>query len=340
MCKIFLKIKMQESTCRELLEYFVNCHVDARSKILHARSKLEKSQKQSETQHNELLSIGNMKHSETLTLRKMKVKTSQMEAWNTQKLSPSGNETFSIGSMKRSEILTPRKMDMNNSQMETWEILTLRKMKMKILTLRCMPCVVQEKKNNQPTFWRVSREDAHMFFFNVWCCVLCTRKQICLIHNKGYTFSNVCCFFPQCLALCSANEKNERYQMNKWMFFKRVDDVMPAAYFFKTKTCAVYDKQMEFIKAKTRTVQFCECFWWPARVFAWEELMIFCLLGLSDAFWEILIFCWPFFQKKIVVSWFIDYCSLPVLALKKWTCMWNTTAWILDNCKLVHDVHA
>ena len=175
-----------------------------------------------------------------------------------------------------------------------------------------------------------------MFFFNVWCCVLCTRKQICLIHNKGYTFSNVCCFFPQCLALCSANEKNERYQMNKWMFFKGVDDVMPAAYFFKTKTCAVYDKQMDFIKTKTRTVQFCECFWWPARVFEWEELMIFCLLELSDAFWEILIFCWPFFPQKIVVSWFIDYCSLPVLASKKWTCMWNTTAWILDNCKLVH----
>ena len=80
MCNIFLKIKMQEPTCRELLEYFVNCHVDARSKILHARSKLEKSQTVRNSQHNELLSIGNMKHSETLTLRKMKVKTSQMEA--------------------------------------------------------------------------------------------------------------------------------------------------------------------------------------------------------------------------------------------------------------------
>ena len=219
MCNIFLKIKMQESTCRELLEYFVNCHVDARSKILHARSKLEKSQTVRNSQHNELLSIGNMKHSETLTLRKMKVKTSQMEAWNTQKLSPSGNETFSSGSMKRSEILTPRKMDMNNSQMETWEILTFRKMKMKILTLRCMLCVVQEK-NNQPAFWRVSREDAHMFFFNVWCCVLCTRKQICLIHNKGYTFSNVCCFFPQCLALCSANVKTRGIKWTSGCFSK------------------------------------------------------------------------------------------------------------------------
>ena len=149
-----------------------------------------------------------MKHSETLTLRKMKVKTSQMEAWNTQKLSPSGNETFSSGSMKRSEILTPRKMDMNNSQMETWEILTLRKMKMKILTLRCMLCVVQEK-NNQPAFWRVSREDARMFFFNVWGCVLCTRKQICLIHNKGYTFSNACCFFPN-VWLCVVRMRKTR----------------------------------------------------------------------------------------------------------------------------------
>ena len=193
----------------------------------------KKSETVRNSQHNELLSIGNMKHSETLTLRKMKVKTSQMEAWNTQKLSPSGNETFSSGSMKRSEILTPRKMDMNNSQMETWEILTLRKMKMKILTLRCMLCVVQEK-NNQPTFWRVSREDAHMFFsmFDVVCCA---RENKSVSFTIKDTHFPMCVFFPQCLALCSANEKNERYQMNKWMFFKRVDDVMPAAYFFLNK---------------------------------------------------------------------------------------------------------
>lgn len=192
MCKIFLKIKMQESTCRELLEYFVNCHVDARSKILHARSKLEKSQKQSETQHNELLSIGNMKHSETLTLRKMKVKTSQMEAWNTQKLSPSGNETFSSGSMKRSEILTPRKMDMNNSQMETWEILTLRKMKMKILTLRCMLCVVQEKKTTNQHFEEF-HERMHICFFSMFDVVCCARE------NKSVSFTIKATHFPMCV---------------------------------------------------------------------------------------------------------------------------------------------
>ena len=260
----------------------------------------KKSETVRNSQHNELLSIGNMKHSETLTLRKMKVKTSQMEAWNTQKLSPSGNETFSSGSMKRSEILTPRKMDMNNSQMETWEILTLRKMKMKILTLRCMLCVVQfRRKNNQPTFWRVSREDAHMFFFNVWCCVLCTRKQICLIHNKGYTFSNVCCFFPQCLALCSANEKNERYQMNKWMFFKRVDDVMPAAYFFKQKHVQFTINKWNSSKQKQEQCSFVNVFDGPRGFLNEKSLWYFAFwnsLTPSEKFW---FFVDPFSQKKL-----------------------------------------
>ena len=256
-----------------------------------------------------------MKHSETFTLRKWNILKWKHETLRNSNPQKNGHEQFSNGNVRNFD---PQKNENENSHPQMHAV-----------------CRSGEKTTNQ--HFEEFHERMHIcFFFIVWCCVLCTRKQICLIHNKGYTFSNVCCFFPQCLALCSANEKNERYQMNKWMFFKRVDDVMPAAYFFKTKTCAVYDKQMEFIKTKARTVQFCECFWWPARVFEWEELMIFCLLELSDAFWEILIFCWPFFPKKIVVSWFIDYCSLPVLASKKWTCMWNTTAWILDNCKLVH----
>ena len=58
-----LKIKMQESTCRELLGYLMNSHADARSKILHARSKLEKSQK----------------HSGTLTLSTMNICQGQHE---------------------------------------------------------------------------------------------------------------------------------------------------------------------------------------------------------------------------------------------------------------------
>ena len=276
-----------------------------------------------------------MKHSETLTLRKMKVKTSQMEAWNTQKLSPSGNETFSSGSMKRSEILTPRKMDMNNSQMETWEILTLRKMKMKILTLRCMLCVVQEKK--QPTnILKSFTRGCTYVFFNVWCCVLCTRKQICLIHNKGYTFSNVCCFFPNvwlcvvrmrktrgikwtsgcfskgsmtwCQLLIFLKQKHVQFTINKWTSSKQ-----------KQEQCSfvnVFDGLRGFLNEKS--------LWYFAF---WNSLTP------SEKFW---FFVDPFSQKKIVVSWFIDYCSLPVLASKKWTCMWNTTAWILDNCKLVH----
>ena len=251
----------------------------------------------------------------------------QMEAWNTHKLSLSGNEIFSSGSMKHSELLTPRKMDMNNSHMETWWILTFRKMKMKILTLRCMLCVVQERKTWPTNILKsFRRQDAHMFFFNVWCSVLRTRKRICVSHNKGYTLLFQCVlFFPQCLALC---EKNERYQMNKWMFFKMTDDVMPAVFL---------QKHVQF-KINKWNSSFCECFWWPARVFDCEKLMIFCVLELSDAFWKneflLTLFSNKFCRKLIYRLLFVAS-----TCIKKWTCMWNTTAWILDNCKLVHFEH-
>ena len=246
---------------------------------------------------------GNMKHSETFTLRKTKVIFFQMEAWNTHKLSLSGNEIFSSGSMKHSELLTPRKMDMNNSHMETWWILTFRKMKMKILTLGCMLCVVQERKTWPTNILKsFRRQDAHMFFFNVWCSVLRTRKRICVSHNKGYTLLFQCVlFFPQCLALC---EKNERYQMNKWMFFKMTDDVMPAVFF--TKTCAVYDKQMELIILRMFLMA-CAGFWLRKTYDILRSGTLWRLLKKMN-------FCWPFFPINFVVSWFIDYCSLPVLA--------------------------
>ena len=300
-----LKIKMQESTCRELLGYFMNCHADARSKILHARSKLEKSQKHSGTL---TLSTMNICQGQHETLRNFHPQENesdffQMEAWNTHKLSLSGNEIFSSGSMKHSELLTPRKMDMNNSHMETWWILTFRKMKMKILTLRCMLCVVQERKTWPTNILKsFRRQDAHMFFFNVWCSVLRTRKRICVSHNKGYTLLFQCVlFFPQCLALC---EKNERYQMNKWMFFKMTDDVMPAVFF--TKTCAVYDKQMELI-ILWMFLMACAGFWLRKTYDILRSGTLWRLLKKMN-------FCWPFFPINFVVSWFIDYCSLPVLA--------------------------
>ena len=81
-----LKIKMQESTCRELLGYFVNCHADARSKILHARSKLEKRQK----------------HSGTLTLSTMSICQGEHETLRNFHAQENESEHFSNGSMKHS----------------------------------------------------------------------------------------------------------------------------------------------------------------------------------------------------------------------------------------------
>lgn len=228
---------------------------------------------------------GNMKHSETFTLRKTKVNFFQMEAWNTHKLSLSGNEIFSSGSMKQSELLTPRKMDMNNSHMETWWILTFRKMKMKILTLRCMLCVVQERKTWPTNILKsFRRQDAHMFFFNVWCSVLRTRKRICVSHNKGYTLLFQCVLFFPNVWLCVRKTRGIKWTsgcFSKW----------PMTW------CQLFflQKHVQFTINKWNS-SFCECFWWPARVFDCEKLMIFCVLELSDAFWKKWIFVDPFFQ--------------------------------------------
>ena len=118
-----------------------------------------------------------------------------------------------------------------------------------------------------------------------------------------------------------SNEQVDVFQNDRWR---------DASCFF-TKTCAVDDKQMELI-ILWMFLMACAGFWLRKT---YDILR-------SGTLWRLLkkmIFCWPCFPINFVVSWFIDYCSLPVLASRKLTCMWNTTAWILDNCKLVHFEH-
>ena len=95
-----LKIKMQESTCRELLGYLMNCHADARSKILHARSKLEKSQK----------------HSGTLTLSTMNICQGQHETL--RNFHPQENESDFFFKWKHETLINFHSQEMKYFQVE------------------------------------------------------------------------------------------------------------------------------------------------------------------------------------------------------------------------------
>ena len=114
------------------------------------------------------------------------------------------------------------------------------------------------------------------------CCARESESVSVTIKATHY-FSNVCCFFPN-VWLCVRKTRGIKWTsgcFSKW----------PMTW------CQLFflQKHVQFTINKWNS-SFCECFWWPARVFDCEKLMIFCVLELSDAFWKKWIFVDPFFQ--------------------------------------------
>ena len=131
-----------------------------------------------------------MKHSETFTLRKWNILKWKHETLRNSNPQKNGHEQFSNGNVRNFDL---QKNENENSHPQMHAV--------------CRS--VQEKKTTNQHFEEFHERMHICFFFNVWCCVLCTRKQICLIHNKGYTFSNVCCFFPN-VWLCVVRMRKTR----------------------------------------------------------------------------------------------------------------------------------
>ena len=155
-----------------------------------------------------------------------------------------------------------QKMDLNNSQMETWN-------SQKCLNLRekhevCRSGEKKAKTTNQHFEWFHETGCTYVFAHGLMLCVAQDKTNLCH-HNKGYTFSNVCCLFLPNVRLCVVRARKARgikWKVDTDILFQKDQDQLHDAScsVFFSETCAVYGTQMEFNILKMLLMA-CAGFW-------------------------------------------------------------------------------
>ena len=131
-----------------------------------------------------------MKHSETFTLRKLNILKWKHETLRNSNPQKNGHEQFSNGNVRNFD---PQKNENENSHPQMHAV-----------------CRSGEKTTNQ--HFEEFHERMHICLFSMFDVVCCARENKSVSFTIKATHFPMCVvFFPQCLALCSANEKNERY---------------------------------------------------------------------------------------------------------------------------------
>ena len=255
-----------------------------------------------------------MKHSETFTLRKWNILKWKHETLRNSNPQKNGHEQFSNGNVRNFD---PQKNENENSHPQMHAVCRSgekttnqhfeefhERMHICLFSMFDVVCCARENKSVSFTIKATHFPMCVVFFPNVWLCVVRMRK------TRGIKWTSGCFSkgsMTWCQLLIFLKQKHVQFTINKWNSSKQ-----------KQEQCSfvnVFDGPRGFLNEKS--------LWYFAF---WNSLTP------SEKFW---FFVDPFSKKKCR-KLIYRLLFIASTCIKKWTCMWNTTAWILDTCKLVH----